>query len=115
MKNVFEKLEVLYAFENDKKIISEFKRNDIAAGSCPDKIYFWMEYIKSCKSLERLEFISMNSSGRFEERVFTQGHLEFSSEKASFSNHGNIENFKILSEYDETFKQSVLKYFENLK
>ena len=78
------RFEVLFFLKGKEKSIIEIKRTDLASEE-KSKIYFWLLFDKTEKSIERLIFMEMKTIGEVEERTFTQGKLTFDSESGFFS------------------------------
>lgn len=74
---------VIYSFAKGKQWLAEIKRTDIESED-KSEIYFWLRLDVPKGELEVLEFKSMSTKNGKELRVFTQGELEFTTEKADF-------------------------------
>lgn len=78
-------LKVLYHFENSEFMITEVKRTDIAKTAPVNTRLFWFLYDKRGLALHRMNFFSMNTDGKNEERNFTEGTLLFNLKEANFT------------------------------
>ncbi|WP_443938797.1 hypothetical protein [Pedobacter sp. MW01-1-1] len=70
-------LEDLYFLENDSLSMVEIKRLDAAVDADVSQIYQWMLIDKKAKSIEKLDFDSMDYTEQIEEHFFKQGYLKF--------------------------------------
>ncbi|WP_321518974.1 hypothetical protein [uncultured Bacteroides sp.] len=78
---------ILFLLENKEIIIVEVKRTDLADAP-KDQKYHWIFYDKAGGSVEKLSFVSMNSSENFQERAFIQGKLKFNNSEGVFEGDG---------------------------
>ncbi len=109
-EDVNNKLKTLYIFENDSFVLAEIKRLDVDQGLPPDKIFFWFLFNKKTKHLIQLEFVSMNSSGSEEQRVFKQAHLRFNQKQAFVKFDNDTIEFKLTHFLSTEFKGAVVSY-----
>lgn len=78
---------ILFLLENEEIIIAEVKRTDLADAP-KDQKYHWIFYDKAGDSVEKLSFVSMNSSEDLQERTFVQGELKFNNSEGAFERDG---------------------------
>ncbi|WP_159466588.1 hypothetical protein [Dyadobacter sp. 3J3] len=64
--------------------IFEVRRMDLGQNADKSALYRWLRVDKDTLKVTPLTFVSMNSSGIFDERFFKQGYLSFDSQKAVF-------------------------------
>ena len=83
---LIENVQTLYAFENNKFAIAEFKRTDLDNSSSPEDRFFWLKHDKVNDVLMRLKFVSMSSLKGKEERIFLTEKIVFDSDAAVLSN-----------------------------
>ena len=83
---LIENIETLYAFENNKIAIAEFKRTDLDDSSSPEDRFYWLKHDKVNDEVMRLKFVSMSSLKDKEERVFLNEKLVFDLDTAILSN-----------------------------
>jgi len=109
-------VETLFAFENNKITIAEFKRTDLNDSSPPEDRFFWLKHDKVNDEVIRLIFVSMNSSEGKEERIFSKEKMVFDSCKAIFSeNSGSVEELFSVDIHSMSFhsKKNFTKFFSN--
>ncbi len=71
---------VLYYLDSKHFSLIEIKRTDLDGEKDKSKLYYWLIYLKSSNQLQKLDFVSMKSSGNDEERIFKQGKLHFNTD-----------------------------------
>ncbi|MEX0595013.1 MAG: hypothetical protein WD512_00825, partial [Candidatus Paceibacterota bacterium] len=111
---IFESLKLLYSFESDSLIISEFKRKDVKESRPPEERFFWLLFNKESKKLNRLDFVSMESEKSIEKRTFSEGNLAFTSSNGYFQDDSG--EYKLYSQkvLGDDYKKMVLSYFKEL-
>jgi len=78
---------ILFFLENEQFIIAEVKRTDLS--DLPkDQKYHWVIFDKANYFIEKLSFVSMNSSENLQERTFKQGELKFNEFQGVFEREG---------------------------
>lgn len=78
---------ILFLLENKEIIIEEVKRTDLVDAP-KDQKYHWIFYDKASGSVQKLSFVSMNSSENLQERTFKQGELNFNNSEGVFEGDG---------------------------
>jgi len=112
-ESIHQNLKILYSFENDREIISEFEKLDIEQGASADQKYFWIYFNKENCELEKLQFLSMQRDDKIERREFSQGELEFDLEQARFMKENTESILKITKNLTDQYKSSIIEYFKN--
>ncbi|MNL12752.1 hypothetical protein D3C87_1336270 [compost metagenome] len=74
----------LYFLENEKHVVLEIKRYDLAENADIADVYLWLVIDKKARQITRLTFRSMDSSGEVQERFFEQGYLKFNSHTGTY-------------------------------
>jgi len=111
-------VETLFAFENNKITIAEFKRTDLNDSSPPEDRFFWFKHDKVNDEVIRLIFVSMNSSEGKEERIFSKEKIVFDSCKAIFSeNSGSVEELFSVDIHSMSFhsKKKFAEFFFEIR
>jgi len=80
--------QILFLLENEEALICEVKRTDLVDAP-KDKKYHWVFYDKTDGSVQKLSFVSMNSSDDIQERSFKQGELKFNASEGVFEGEDN--------------------------
>lgn len=106
---------ILYHFENDNACILEIKRNGIVSDD-KSKIYHWLMYDKVNDLLQPLVFVSMNQTDEKEVRRFNDYSLEFTAEKAVFSDEKNgsqnvFKTIDVNAKLNQPLKEAIDNYF----
>ncbi len=71
---------VLYYLDSNHFSLIEIKRTDMDGEKDKSKLFYWLIYFKPSNQLQKLDFVSMKSSGNDEERIFKQGKLHFNTD-----------------------------------
>ena len=74
----------MFYLDSRELTLIEVKRNDKPQEKNKSKVYFWLLFNKSTDKIEKLDFVSMQSSKEKEERIFRQGKLNFRSTSEFF-------------------------------
>lgn len=115
--SLFSVTDVLFAFESDEFIISEFKRTDVDPSLPPEHLFYWMLFDKSSRLITRLDFVSMDSETDLEKRTFKQGQLEFNHSKATFNYQDKELSLDPIEkeQFSGHYKKKAYQFFESLK
>lgn len=109
-ENIESRLKTLYLFENVNHVLAEMKRLDRPDELLPENKFFWFLFNKKDKILQRLEFLSMQSSDE-QERIFKEGTLRFNKNRALLNIKNQNEELKAAHFLDLEFKNAVKEYF----
>lgn len=77
-------IEFLYAFSSHGLYLVEIKRLDLGEEAPSSDVYYWLRFNTDDGSIERLEFVSMDTDEGVEVREFADGALSFDNEVGEY-------------------------------
>jgi hypothetical protein len=98
---------ILFLLENKEIIIAEVKRTDLVDAP-KDQKYHWIFYDRASGFVEKLSFVSMNSSDNLQERTFKQGELNFNNSEGVFEGDGK--RFVLQNRTADSLPETVFRH-----
>jgi len=101
---------ILYYLDSNFLSLLEIKRTDLETETDKSKLYHWLILDKRTNQIQKLDFVSMNTSGREEERIFKQEKLQFNFNEGIYEGKSQTAELKVL--LTDTLPKPVINTIE---